>query len=105
MKYKPITDITDQEIEQLWKDIFNINRITFVKRKVKKNEVDVGFTTTWETGDEQEPYEDIEDTVTMWSDNFEGPDFAVTTKDYFKYKQFMIAKGYSKYWKDNPYVD
>lgn len=105
MKYKPITDITDQEIERLWKDIFDINKITFIERNIKEDEIEVGFTTTWETGDEQEPYEDIEDTVIMWSDNFYEPDFAVTQKDHFKYKQFMIAKGYSKYWKDNPYVD
>lgn len=105
MKYKPITDITDQEIEQLWKDIFNVDKITFIKRKVKKNEIEVRFTTTWETGDEQESYEDIEDTVIMWSDNFYEPDFLVKLNDYFKYQQFMIAKGYSKYWKDNPYVD
>lgn len=101
MKFKPITDITDQEVERLWKDIFNIDKITFIKRKVKRNEVKVGFITSWDTGDEEI---EIEDVITMWSDNFEEPDFLVTSKDHFKYQQFMIAKGYSKYWKDNPYV-
>lgn len=105
MKYKPITDITDQEIEQLWKDIFQINKITFVKRKVDREEVIVGFETTWGMGTEEDPCFDVEDEVTMWSDTFYPPDFQIEEeKVFYQYKQFMIAKGYSEYWKDNPYV-
>lgn len=105
MKYKPITDITDQEIERLWKDIFDINKITFIERDIKEDEIEVGFTTAWEAGDEDEPYEEIEDTVIMHSDSFDEPDFSVNNEDRWKYKQYMIAKGYSRYWKDNPYID
>jgi len=105
MQYKPITDIKDEEIERLWKDIFQVNKITFIERKIEENEVEVKFETTWGSGTEDDPYFDIEDTITMYPEKFYEPDFLVTLEDHFKYKQYMIANGYSIYWKDNPYID
>lgn len=105
MKYKLITEMTDQEIEFLWKDIFNINKITNIRRNKKDNEIEVSFETTWGDGTEEDPYTNIEDTVIMYSDSFDEPNFSVNSEDRLKYKQYMIAKGYSKYWKNNKYIN
>lgn len=102
MKYKPITEMTDEEIEFLWKDIFDVNRITNIERNIDNNEIEVSFETTW--GDKKEQF-DVEDTITMYSDDFEQPNFSIDSEDVLKYKQYMIAKGYSMYWKDNKYAD
>ena len=107
MKYKPITDITDEEIERLWKDIFKINKITFIERNLEENEIEVRFETIWGDGTEEEPYEEIEDTVIMYSDGFDEPEFWILDilEKHFLYKQYMMANGYSRYWKNNPYID
>ena len=107
MKYKPLTEITDEEIEQLWKDIFKVNKITFIERNTEENEIEVKFETTWGDGTEEEPYEEIEDTVIMYPDTFDEPEFWIPDmlEKHFIYRQYMIAKGYSYYWKDNPYVN
>jgi hypothetical protein len=105
MKYRPITEMTDKEIEFLWKDIFQVNKITSIERNIEDNEIVVGFITTWGDGTKDDPYIDIEDSVIMYSDDFEEPNFPVSSEEKFKYRQYMIAKGYSKYWKDNPYID
>lgn len=97
--------MTNEEIEFLWKDIYQINKITNIKRNVKNNEIEVRFETTWEDGIDEATYFDIEDTITMYSDDFDEPNFYSDSEDKFKYRQYMIACGYSMYWKDNPYID
>jgi len=104
MKYKPITDMTDQEIEFLWKDIFQINKIISIERNIEENEIEVSFETTWGDGTDDDPYFEMEDTITMYSDGFSNVDFSINEEDKLKYRQYMIAKGYSMYWKNNPYV-
>ncbi len=105
MKYRPITDMTDQEIEFLWKDILKINKVIYVKRNIEENKIKVEFESTWGEGTELDPYFDIEDMVIMHPDKFNEMDYPVNLEEKFKYQQYMIAKGYSKYWKDNPYID
>lgn len=105
MQYKPITNMTDKEIERLWKDIFKVNKITFIERNIEENEIEVRFETTWGDGTEECPFEDMEDTVVMYPDKFYEPDFLVRPEDRLKYHHYTIAKGYSWYWKDNPYTD
>ena len=102
MKYKQITDMTDQEIEFLWKDIFNVNKIIRIERRINENEIEVSFETSWGNNDDKI---EIEDTVIMYSDDFDEPDFQLAENDKFEYRQYMIAKGYSSYWKDNKYAE
>ena len=47
----------------------------------------------------------VEDTVIMYPDDFDEPDFQLAENDKFEYRQYMIAKGYSSYWKDNKYTE
>jgi len=106
MQYKPLTRyMTNEEIEVLWKDIFNINEIIFIERDSNNDRIIVKFETIWGSGTEDDPYFKVIDMVVMYSDEFEEPDFLVTNAQRFKYKQYMIAKGYSKYWEDNSYID
>lgn len=104
--YKLVTEMTNEEITLLWKDIFQINKITNIERRPEDNEIDITFTMIWECEDDNGNNEEVEseDTITMYSDNFENPSFSIKPEDKLKYKQYMIAKGYSSYWKDNPYV-
>ena len=104
MKYKKLIEITDQEVIQLWKDIYDVNEVTAIERDKENNLINVSFITTWGEGTEDDPYEDIEDTVTMYSDSFDEPDFSQNGNEQYQYKKFMIARGYSQYWKDNKYV-
>lgn len=100
--FRELTDLTDDEVKQIINDLFNPVKIKQVHKDNKYEKIDVLF--EWHWGDEVE-----EQSVTLSvPSNDEGgilADFTLNGKDYFRYNQFLLAKGVNYYLKDNPYLE
>lgn len=107
MKYKPITKITNGEIKRLLTAMYGdmIKCIVNIKKDFDDESVTVTFVTRgWDDGEGGDETLEFENEITMYSDYYDPPDFSPAQDDRLKYKQFMIAKGYSMYWQDNPFI-
>lgn len=103
MQFRYLQEMSDEEIKSLWKDIYQIIDVRDIARNSDLNTIDVTLVSEWEAGT-GEVFE-LEDEITMYTDDFDYPNFSQQGNEIFKYMQFMIAKGFSSYWKDNPYVE
>lgn len=108
MKWRSIANFNEQFCDLVVKDILelkrwlkcdgNIENDTVIIEAEKEIDIDVP------KGAERF-LKDVRNTVAikLTCDNIESVDFNITDEHRYKYKQFVIANGYSKIWKDNPY--
>lgn len=101
LKYRKLTNLTDEEIKFAINDIIHPVSIGEIERDYHRDEIDVDITTDWrEDGDPAL----ITDAITLkyncicldWIDH-NNPDF--------RWKQFLLAKGCNRLLKDNPYLE
>lgn len=100
--YRPITEMTDDEVEFIATDIFDGFKLKGIKRDKKAQEITVTMTSEWDIGCDKE--ESLITDEIVFSENDIEFDFSATGNELTKWHQFLIAHGYSSIWKDNPYV-
>ena len=101
LKYRKLTDLTDEEIKFAINDILHPVSIGEIKRDYKWDTIDVDVTTDWGEDGETEL---ITDTISLEHDqihlnwiDYNNPDF--------RWRQFLLAKGCNRLLKDNPYLE
>lgn len=107
LTYRPVTDLTDNEIRYIVNEIFSpecIKRV--IGRDKKAHCVSVDIITKWET--EENTASDILDTIYLYEPNWNHSliecDFSLASEDELKWEQFCLAKGCHPLLKNNPYL-
>ena len=101
LKYRKLTDLTDEEIKFAINDIIQPVYIGEIKRDYKWDTIDVDITIDWgEDGKEDL----ITDTITLYYDKLSVPWYD-HGNDNYKWRQFLLAKGCNELLKDNPYLE
>ena len=105
MKYRPITELTNEEIEFIVNEIFAPKEIENIERDEENHRISVDIGTEW--GDENESF-DITDTVELyepcWNSCLISVDFSISLKDELKWEQYCASKGCYPLFKNNPYL-
>ena len=105
MRYRAVTDLTNEEIRQVMVDIFHPTKVKNIRRHKRENYVSLVITTEWEADEEGEKPFPVDDSIEISENGFQlEPDFYVDGTDRFRLKQFLVAKGCDPYLKDNPYL-
>lgn len=115
MKYRPITDLSDNEVKQIVTEIFEPKKISKIIRRKRAKEIEVSIKTDWSFYDDDGKEKIYEDTeyVTL-KDPFcvdGGIETDKNTYDFdsgkhsFLFKQFCLAKGVCYFLKNNPYLE
>ena len=111
LKNRRFTDLTNNEVEQIIKDIFEPTKITCLKKHKKDDMFSCKIYTEWETDSKSEEAIAIDDELEIgnpWTlgSNALYINMSVDSSDYIKLKQFCIAKGVLPDWvADNPYLE
>lgn len=101
LKYRKLTDLTDEEIKFAINDIIQSVYIGEIKRDYKWDTIDVDVTIDWgEDGKEDL----ITDTITLHYDKLSVPWYD-HGNDNYKWRQFLLAKGCNELLNDNPYLE
>ena len=112
---KKFLDLTDEEVRQIVRDIFQPTKITCIKRSKQYDEITCKIYTEWSTTEDDGTVVDelIPDELTLknpfdYGEEAIQVDFQVNSADYKKLKQFCFAKGIYGYaidfLFDNPYI-
>lgn len=104
MKYKKMSEMKNDEIENLLEDMMKKYGVTKcniiqVNKDEYYNTLSVKFEMKYTNGEIQK------ETAHLTSSYMEDEFNSGSKEEFYRYKQYMIAKGYSEYWKDNPYVE
>ena len=99
-KFREISEMSDAEVRICMSLILEDSIISNIKRNPIQNTIDVEFTIL---GYKEKTYK-----ISLLPDEFNIENIPgrihLKTNGLYLYKQFMIAKGYSEYWKDNIFV-
>ena len=104
MKYRKLTDLTNDEVRTIVTDIFHPKAIKNIKRHKRENYISFVITTEWYTDEKEEETTTIDDEIEFDENGFLNEPFQMDGDDFFKLKQFLLAKGCSQYLLDNPYL-
>lgn len=103
MFYRKLTDLTNEEIEFILKDIFETSRVENITRDEKYQRIRCNIFIV-----EEEPdyADEIELCVPNGSRSYgiNAHDFNITSEEEWKWRQFLLAKGCDERLKDNPYM-
>lgn len=94
MKYRKLTEITNEEVTELFIVLFDDAHICSINREAKQNIVIVEMTMNWGV-------DPITDEIVLEDDSIYTSDFAIEQRPYL---QFLLAKGFNHLWKDNMFV-
>lgn len=103
MKYKLMSDMTKEEIEYILKEVCKLeyNTIESLEYNTEENTIDITVLETWTTNDDN----DIEDTEDITLSNREiNFEYCQMNNARYKYKQYILAKGYHYLLEDNQYI-
>ena len=101
LKYRKLTELTDEEIKFAISDIIQPVYLGEINRDYKWATSDVEVTIDWgEAGQEDL----ITDTITLHYDKLSVPWYD-HGNDNYKWRQFLLAKGCNELLKDNPYLE
>lgn len=101
LKYRKLTDLTDEEIKFAINDIIHPESIGEIVRDGEYDTIDIDVTTDW--GEDGEALL-VEDTLTLEHNTIRTPWYSHDNED-FRWKQFLLAKGCNRLLKDNPYLE
>ena len=101
LKYRKLTDLTDEEIKFAINDIIYPESIGEIERDTEYDTIDVDVTTDWGEGGEVSL---VEDTLTLDHNTIHTPWYSYGNED-LRWKQFLLAKGCNRLLKDNPYLE
>lgn len=92
MKWRKITDLTDEEVKELVFDILEVKKenTNNIERDEDSQEITVDITTTWDGGDE--PDFDITDNITLYLYDIDVP-FGNPNEYTLEYKKWLFAHG------------
>lgn len=92
-------EMTEREIRTCMSILFEGSVILEIRRNTIQNFIDITFKLMGDT--KEETYR-----VSLLSDSIDGLSDGVRLRGdgLYIYEQFMIAKGYSDYWKDNIFI-
>lgn len=100
LKYRKLTDLTDEEIRTIVTDLFDPVEIGTIQRNSKYETIAVEITTAgWGEDADMEITEEVELTTEQFF-----ADMATNDEDLFRYQQFLLAKGCDIRLKSNPYM-
>ena len=103
IKYRKLTDLTDEEVEYIMQDIFATDTVTNIVRFERSDSIDCDIHLM--DYDDGSPHYD---TITLCNSDDEFPlstsEFDITDDEMTKYLQYLIAKGIDWRFKDNPYL-
>lgn len=115
MKYRKITELTDDEIKFIVNEIYKPEKITRIIRLKREDIVRVRVKTRWHTTDDDGKdiyYLDSEELTFRdpfrYRNAFESDSNAYGfcyCDNYEKYKKYCLAKGVCYLLKDNPYLE
>lgn len=94
MKYRKLTEITNEEVTELFSVLFEAGTVGDIIRDQMNNIVIVELTTDLSLGI-------VTDEIVLEDDSIYTSDFAV---EQIPYLQFLLAKGFNHLWKDNIFV-
>lgn len=100
MKYRQLTDLTDEEIRFIVKDILKPKDIWSIERDCEDNEITCNIVSDW--GLPEDMFE-IEEEVTISQSGIQV-DFVVSDEEQHRYQQYLLAKRCHSLQKDNPYL-
>lgn len=104
--YKPVTDLTNDEIKFIINKIFNPKAIKNIRRHKRDHYISADIVTTWNCDDEK-PF-DVTDELCLYEPGYSSceieVDFSVDADDLHMWKQFCLAKGCFYLLKDNPFL-
>lgn len=108
MRWRSIAEFNEQFCNLIVKDILGLKRCLKCESNFKNDTViiEIEKEIDFDIPKGAERFlKDIKNTVTikLTCDNIESVDFDITDEHRYKYKQFVVANGYSMIWKDNPY--
>lgn len=99
MKYRKVTDLTDEEIKEVFKVVFDVDNTEIISRNKKEDTIICGFDAVWG--------EDIliQDTFEISCYGIEdiGNDYPLSDEDNHLFQKFLIAKGCHFLQKDNSF--
>ncbi len=104
MQYRRLAKyIKKKEIKVLLSAIYPEAELRYFKRRERLNYVEVYFEDARREQIRQVDF--LPDDIYVYRDDEKGDGIAIENGDIlYRYNQFMIAKGYSDLWKDNPYM-
>lgn len=99
MEYRKLTDLTDEEISIIIKEIFpNTRKVDHIERDENANfplSCDIYI---------MEEYPDYADTLDLSPTSMSTHDFTFTDEELWKWRQRMLAEGCNPLLEDNPYL-
>lgn len=101
LKYRKLTDLTDEEIKFAINDIIHPESIGEIVRDYQWDTIDVEVVTDW--GEDEEKHL-LTDTITLLHNQLSVPWYD-HGNDNYKWRQFLLAKGCNELLKDNPYLE
>lgn len=93
-------EMTDKEVKKCMAMLVEDSIILKIKRDIVQNAIDIKFKVRGDCRKKKYRISLLPDTI---EDLSEGIKLKVNGE--YLYQQFMIAKGYSDYWKDNIFID
>lgn len=105
IEYKSITEMADEEIEFVVRDLlsWDIEKITNIDRDYEENEIIVEFMAIWysEGDDGKEIISLNEEEIVLSPTSARGAE----PYDSVNYRKYMLAKGYHPLLKDNKWLE
>ena len=108
MEYRPFLSLSEDEIKEVVKDIFDPKKITCIKKHKRDDEITCNIYTEWDT-DDGKGWQTVCDKITLKDPFLYGADaitadFSLDPYDFTILKQYCAAKGILPWFKDNPYL-
>lgn len=103
MKWKPMKEMSINEVESLLINLFGIKKVESVLPSNEKNMLTVVIVTE-EKENENGELTDLKETVQLTPDTILNFNFSKDVLCYHDYKEYMLNNGYSEYWRDNPFI-
>ena len=111
MKFRNLTDLSYEEINELLNYVFenNINSVSIINRDKKNQTVSCTFNFNGETCDNGEPFMDTID-INMYCQNIhtdalEAHDYEITGEEILRAEKYLLAKGCHYLLKENPWIE
>lgn len=105
MKYRKLTDLTDEEVKFIVNEIVKPEKILLIERNLESNYITVLEIQKWQFEDDDGSisfYED-EDELMLYESKLQA-DFSLTLEEKHLYLQYLLSKGCNYLFKDNPYI-
>lgn len=93
-------EMTDKEVKKCMAMLVEDSIILKIKRDTVQNAIDIKFKVRGDCSKKKYRISLLPDAVEELSEGIK-----LKTNGEYLYQQFMIAKGYSDYWKDNIFID